>query len=84
MNKKEQSNQDLERMVEFMGVFVVPATVQNPHLKRVIQRTSSGGFRFKYDDWSKTRWTEYNDWRETKIKYHETARYDDHEEYWAA
>ncbi len=66
----------IDECVEFMGLNIVPSSVKNPHLRRVIEKTAKGGFRFMYDDHSRKKWDKYGDYSDVKPKYHERVHSD--------
>ncbi|MEK6947314.1 MAG: hypothetical protein AABX32_06935 [Nanoarchaeota archaeon] len=60
----------LDDVVEFMGVKLHLSKIQNPHLRRIIERARRDGFRHRYDDHSRKEWKEYSE--HARTKYHET------------
>lgn len=73
--------ESVDEVVEFMGITMTLSSIQNPHLRRVIEKTAKGGFRFRYDDHSRrTHKESYADW--SKSRYYETySDYNDHRRY---
>lgn len=71
------SSKSIDKTVEFMGLEIRLGDVKNPQLKRVIENTAAGGFRFRYDDHSRKSHKEYGCYTDRKRKYHEVV-YDEY------
>lgn len=70
-------------LVEFLGMTVEISKIENPHLKRVVAAKTNSGYKFGYNDHSKSsgHYGDYGDYENSysdhREKYHEYSVYAD-------